>query len=86
MATQRAVTEYLKTWMTAETMQEAVAAAQAAAKEFDGLYTESAKNLLARNPDLMLLLSAYMAGKRAGEAAERTRLAPKQGELIETTQ
>jgi hypothetical protein len=84
MATQRAVGEYLKAWLEAEAMQDAVKAADAAAREFDGLYTESAKNLLARSPDLMLLLSAYMAGKRAGEEAERKRLAPKQGELIET--
>lgn len=78
MATQRAVTEHLKTWMEATTLQEAATAAKAAAEEFDGLYGESAQNLLLRTPDLMLLLSAYMAGKRAGEAAEKERHQPQQ--------
>ena len=66
MATQKNVTEYLKEWQQADTMQKAVEAARKAAREFDGLYDESAMNLLARTPDLMLLLSAFVAGKEDG--------------------
>lgn len=78
MATQRGVTEHLKTWMDADSIQAAAKAAADCAAEFDGLYTESAKNLLARTPDLMLLLSAFAAGKQAGIAAEAARHQPEQ--------
>lgn len=81
MATQKKVEEYLKKWEEAETMQEAVAAARGAAQEYDGLYEESARNLLARKPTLMALLSAYVAGRSDGIAEEAERHKPVQGAL-----
>lgn len=62
MPTQKNCTDLLKKWQDASSMQEAVDAAKLCAKEFDGLYEESAMNLLGRTPELMLLLSAFRAG------------------------
>jgi len=81
MATQRGVTEHLKSWMEADSMQGAAKAAWDCAEEFDGLYEESAKNLLGRTPDLMLLLSAYAAGKRKGAEVEAAKHQPQQQTL-----
>lgn len=73
VATQKQCTDYLKEWSSATSMAKAIEAASKTAKEFDGLYDESAKNLLGRTPDLILLLSAYMAGKADGIAQEKAR-------------
>lgn len=81
MATQKQCVEYVKAWAQAADVQEATKQAVLAAKEFDGLYDESAKNLLARTPDLMLLLTAFMAGREAGIAEEAERHKPVQDEL-----
>lgn len=73
--------EWLKKWEAAESMQEAVEAAKMAAQEYDGLYEESAKNLLARKPTLMMLLASYLAGREAGVAEEAERHKPVQEAL-----
>lgn len=73
--------EWLKKWEAADSMQEAVEAAQKAAQEYDGLYPDSAKNLLARKPTLMMLLAAYLAGRTDGIAEEAERHKPVQETL-----
>jgi hypothetical protein len=72
------VEEFLKKWEAAESMQDAVAAAKGAAEEYDGLYEDSAKNLLARKPTLMMLLAAFLAGRERGVAEEADRHRPVQ--------
>jgi hypothetical protein len=72
MATQKDVTSYLKQWQEAETIKEAKEAAGKAARCFDSLQEQSALNLLNRTPDLMLLLSAYVAGKEDGASGRET--------------
>ena len=67
--------------MAAEDMKTAVEAAAAAAKEYDGLYDESAKNLLAREPQLMMLLSAFLAGRQYGVEEEAAKHKPVQETL-----
>ena len=61
----------MKVWQEATEMKVAVEAAALAAEGFDSLYEESAKNLLGRSPELMLLLSAYIAGKEKGSQPEQ---------------
>ena len=73
MATQKNVTEAVKAWQSASSMKTATEAAGKAAIEFDGLYEESAKNLLGRSPDLLLLLSAFLAGKEQGIAEQKAK-------------
>ncbi len=52
-------------------MTDAVQAAKDAATAYSELYEDSAKNLLGRTPNLMLLLSAYVAGKQDAEEPEQ---------------
>jgi hypothetical protein len=73
MPTQKAVMTHLKDWQEAQSFTAGTEAAAKAAREFNGLYEESAQNLLARTPDLFSLLTAYMAGKADGEAEEREK-------------
>lgn len=67
MATQKQVLDALRVWNEATSMKEAVEAARQTAEFFDGLYEESATNLLARTPELLKLLAAYLAGKKEPE-------------------
>jgi hypothetical protein len=65
-ATQKGVLTHLKEWQEAEEIGQATEAAQACAQEFNGLYADSAMNLLDRTPALLYLLAAYQAGLRDG--------------------
>lgn len=63
-STQKEVLDALRRWREAEEIKEAVECAHEAAQAFDQLREQSALNLIAREPDLMLLVSAYMAGRK----------------------
>jgi hypothetical protein len=82
MATQKDVTDAMKEWEEATSMKAAVTAALRAAKAFDDLYEESAKNLLARTPRLMDVLSAVQAGRLWEQHEQAKRVVPQQGALI----
>lgn len=82
MATQKDVTDALKEWQEATSLKKAVEAAVKAARAYDDLYEESAKNLLARTPALMDLLSAVQAGRMWERHEQKKRSAPQQESLV----
>lgn len=81
IATQARTKELLKEWVAAEDMETAIKAAAAAAEEYDGLYEDSAKNFLAREPQMMMLLSSFLAGRQYGVGEEAAKHKPVQETL-----